>query len=131
MSVGLLIVSHGGVGTELMRVASEMLGTCPLEYGVIEVKSDTDPDEAITEAKVLLGKLNTGDGVLVLTDIFGSTPSNIANRLLDVGQVKVVAGINLPMLVRVLNYPRLSLDQLVEKAISGGTDGVMVCRHSS
>jgi PTS system ascorbate-specific IIA component len=131
MSVGLLIVTHGEIGTQLMRVATDMLGASPLEYHLLEVMHDTDPDSAESKARKLLADLDSGDGVLVLTDIFGSTPSNIANRLLDENNVRVVAGVNLPMLVRVLNYPRLNLEQLEEKATSGGTDGVMVCRHRS
>ena len=62
----------------------------------------------------------------VLTDMYGSTPSNIACRLTGT-HTKVVAGINLPMLIRVLNYPRLTLTELAEKALSGGRDGIMYC----
>lgn len=69
-----------------------------------------------------------GDGVLVLTDIYGSTPGNIANRLFDAHGVAVIAGINVPMLIRVLNYPDLSLEELVNKAVTGGHDGIILCK---
>ena len=69
----------------------------------------------------------SGDGVLVLTDLYGSTPSNIACKLRRHGHVRVVSGVNLPMLIRVLNYPDLDLDSLKEKALSGGRDGVLSC----
>ena len=59
--------------------------------------------------------------------MFGATPSNIACRLRDEIDVRVVAGVNLPMLIRVLNYPRLHIDELVHKAISGGRDGIVLC----
>jgi PTS system ascorbate-specific IIA component len=78
----------------------------------------------LQRAKKALAALDTGDGVLVLTDLFGSTPSNIAARLLDSSRTRVVTGINLPMLIRVLNYPQLDLASLAAKAVSGGLDGV-------
>ena len=98
MSVGLLIITHGHIGEHLLEQARR---TCE--------------------------KLDQGDGVLVLTDMFGSTPSNIANRLLGESTIQVVAGINLPMLVRVLNYPSLNLHKMVNKALSGGHDGILLC----
>jgi PTS system ascorbate-specific IIA component len=70
-------------------------------------------------------QLDQGDGVLVLTDIYGSTPSNIASHLSSRPGVQVVAGLNLPMLLRVLNYARLDLATLAEKAVSGGREGVV------
>ena len=72
-------------------------------------------------------KLDHGQGVLILTDIYGSTPSNIACALSTKENVRIISGINLPMLIRVLNYPNLELDELVLKAISGGQEGIMDC----
>jgi PTS system ascorbate-specific IIA component len=71
--------------------------------------------------------LDDGDGVLVLTDMYGSTPSNVASSLGREDRVVVVAGLNLPMLVRVLNYPEDSLSALAEKAVSGGNRGILIC----
>ena len=71
-------------------------------------------------------ELDTGDGVLVLTDVCGATPSNIACRLVSLGRVMVVSGLNLPMLMRILNYPNLSLEELAERAVSGGRQGIML-----
>jgi PTS system ascorbate-specific IIA component len=72
--------------------------------------------------------LDQGDGVIVLTDMFGSTPSNIATALTrDNEHVTVIAGVNLPMLVRLMNYPRLSMAQLKDKALSGGREGIFSC----
>ena len=75
--------------------------------------------------------LDDGDGVLVLTDLYGSTPSNIAASLLGTGAVQVVAGLNLPMLIRVLNYPAEDLPALADKAVSGGNRGILLCRGGS
>lgn len=75
----------------------------------------------------MVDRLQSGDGVLILTDMYGSTPSNVANRLMAKDGIQIVSGINLPMLLRVLNYPELGLEELVQKAVSGGRDGVRVC----
>lgn len=129
MSVGLLLITHDRLGEQLLQTATAMLGLCPLNAEAIAVRGDGDPDAVIETADQVLTRLQEGDGVLVLTDIYGSTPSNIAMRLLDSHRVTVVAGVNLPMLIRVLNYPRLSLDELAQKALSGGRDGVLLCKE--
>lgn len=127
MTVGLLIISHNRIGAELLSTASATLGVCPLATAVLPVMPDSDPEALTAKARHMVAELDQGDGVLILTDVYGSTPSNIANQLSDYKQVMVVAGINLPMLIRVLNYPRLSLSELVEKAISGGRNGILLC----
>ncbi|MDX1251617.1 MAG: PTS fructose transporter subunit IIA [Gammaproteobacteria bacterium] len=124
--VGILVISHLGIGREMVRAATAMLGICPLQIEVLSIMTDSDPDDMLREARFGIARLNQGEGVLVLTDMYGSTPSNIAAHLLG-DQVRVIAGVNLPMLVRVLNYPRLGLDELVNKALSGGRDGVLLC----
>jgi len=128
MSVGLLIVTHGEVGQALLDSAYAMLGGSVLQVGVVSVSNVSDSDDVVKEVGAAISKLNQKDGVLLLTDIYGATPSNIAMRFQDDGvQVMVVSGINLPMLIRVLNYPDLSIEQLLEKALSGGRDGVFRC----
>ncbi len=127
MSVGLLIVTHGRIGDDLLHTATEMLGMCPLQCETLPVSFDCDPAEELGKAVAAAKRLDEGDGVLVLTDMYGSTPSNIANRIREYHPVTVIAGINLPMLVRVLNYPRLELEVLEQKALSGGRDGILVC----
>ena len=129
MSVGLLLITHDRLGEQLLQTATTMLGLCPLNAESIAVRGDGDPDAVIEVADQMLSRLDEGDGVLLLTDIYGSTPSNIAMRLLDARRATLVAGVNLPMLIRVLNYPRLSLDELAQKALSGGRDGVLLCKE--
>lgn len=130
MTVGILIISHQGIGNQLFETAITMLEVCPLETQVLPVDHDCDPDQVENQAQAMLDKVNSGDGVLVLTDIYGSTPSNIACRLIEQNNVIVVAGMNLPMLIRVLNYPRLQLNQLADKAISGGKDGILCSQQT-
>ena len=128
MSVGLLIITHGPLGAALLNSASEVLGCCPIKVRTLEAPGNCDPDTVLEQAMEAANELDSGDGVLVLTDLFGSTPSNISCRLQQFHQVRVVAGINLPMLVRILNYPSLHLEELTHKAISGGRDGVLLCK---
>jgi PTS system ascorbate-specific IIA component len=92
---------------------------------MLDASRDCDPTELLQEAHTQIATLDTGGGVLVLTDLYGATPCNIAARLLANPKIRVVSGMNLPMLIRVLNYPDLSLDALADKAVSGGRDGVM------
>ena len=128
MSVGLLIVSHGSLGDYLLETATQMLGVCPLSTDVLPVSFDSDPDVILEQARAKIEMLNAGSGVLILTDMYGSTPSNIVNRLQDRYNIQIVTGVNLPMLIRVLNYPRLSLDELATKAMTGGRDGVVLSK---
>ena len=95
----------------------------------LSVTNDVDVELMREQAQGMVQELDRGDGVLVLTDIYGSTPSNIAAELQKEGRVYVVAGINLPMLIRVFNYPVLDLTRLAEKALSGGRDGILPCRR--
>lgn len=124
MKVGLLIVTHGRIGEALLETATNMLGLCPLRAEVLGIRQDCEPQEVLQQARGLIEQLNEGAGVLVLTDMYGSTPSNIAGALGGRG-VSVIAGVNLPMLVRVLNYPQLGLAEIAGKAVSGGHDGVL------
>jgi len=128
--VGLLIITHDHVGTALYETAAQMLGMCPLMAEVLPVMADCDPDAMVKRGRELVAKLNRGDGVLILTDMYGSTPSNIAARLAVDHKVLVVSGINLPMLVRIMNYPMLGVAELALKAESGVTASFIACLKS-
>lgn len=125
MSVGLLLITHAGVGQTLLDVAAATMHGCPLKVRCLDVGSAANPELMQTSADRLIAELDRGDGVLILTDAYGSTPSNIACRLSGSHRIAVVAGLNLPMLLRVLNYPALTLRELAHKALSGGRDGVV------
>jgi PTS system ascorbate-specific IIA component len=127
MSIGLLIITHSGIGDALVQTAINMLETCPLPTRTLEVRGHCNPDEMKQQAREMVESLDSGEGVLVLTDMYGSTPSNIASTLLKKRRVEVVAGVNLPMLVRIYNYSDLDLQSISEKATSGGTDGIVHC----
>lgn len=128
MTVNVLIISHDQVGNALLDAAVNTLGFCPLTADILPIHANCDPDKAIIAAQEKINQLEEGEGVLILTDIYGSTPSNISCALAENNHVKIVSGVNLPMLIRVLNYPKLSLEELVEKALSGGREGIMDCK---
>jgi len=123
--VGILIVAHGAFGEALIHCASHVLGKRPLRVRQVGITVHDDPDAILPQAQELVRQLDEGDGVLVLTDMLGATPSNIAARLAAPGRVEVVAGVNLPMLVRALTYRAQPLAAVVGKAMSGGRDGVL------
>lgn len=124
--IGVLLVTHGGLGQHLVETVTSMLGDLSLATEVVAVHSEDDPEERMRRADAAAARVDDGDGVIVLTDAFGSTPSNIANRLAEGGR-RVVAGVNLPMLVRIYNYPALGLDDMVTAAVEGGRGGIMPC----
>jgi len=124
MSVSLLIVAHEPLGQAILDVVVGTLGNNPIRTSVLDIVRDCEPDALRKQTRQLIEQLDDGDGVLVLTDIYGSTPSNIACALLDRADVRIVTGLNVPMLFRVMNYAGLELDALTEKAVSGGHDGV-------
>ena len=127
MTVNVLLITHDNVGQALLEAAIKTLSFCPLSAEVLSIHSDSDPELSIQQAAQKTKELEHGQGVLILTDIYGSTPSNIACALSDIENIRIVSGINLPMLIRVLNYPNLELDELVLKAVSGGKEGIMDC----
>lgn len=126
MSVGLLVISHDGIGPAILGTATFMLNGSPLSTRLLAASRDCDPDELIADAGEQIRLLDEGDGVLILTDLFGSTPSNIARQLSENHNVRIITGLNLSMLIRALNYPRLDLEALAEKALSGGRDGIIM-----
>jgi PTS system ascorbate-specific IIA component len=123
--IGILIVAHGAFGEALIHSASHVLGKRPLRVRQVGVTVHDDPEAILPQAQGLVRELDQGDGVLVLTDIYGATPGNIALRLIKPGTVEGIAGVNLPMLIRALTYREEGLATVVEKALSGGHEGVV------
>ena len=123
--IGILIVSHGAFGESLIHSASHVLGKRPLYLRQLGVTVHDDPDAILPVGVDLIRFLDRGDGVLVMTDIYGATPSNIAAKLLRPGRVEGLAGVNLPMLIRALGYREEPLPVVLEKALSGAAEGVM------
>ncbi|MGZ8210339.1 MAG: PTS sugar transporter subunit IIA [Burkholderiales bacterium] len=123
--IGILIIAHGTLGESLIHCASHVLNKRPSRLRQLGVTAQDDPLLLLPHARSLLKELDAGQGVLILSDMYGGSPSNIAAKLLIPGRVEGVAGVNLPMLIRALTYRDRPLATLVTKAVSGGCDGVM------
>jgi len=123
--IGILIVAHDTLGESLVRAATHVLAVRPPQFETLAVRASDDPLDLLPRARALIKSLDTGDGVLIFSDIYGATPSNIAVKLLKPGKVEGVAGVNLPMLIRALTYRDEPLESVLDKALSGATEGVM------
>ena len=126
MSVGILLITHEGIGHALLAVATRLLRKLPLQTDAFEVPFDGDVDALLPQASAALRKVDGGHGVLVLTDLYGATPSNIAAKRSRLGTpVRRVSALSLPMLLRVMNYADLPLDELPAVAAAGARNGVI------
>lgn len=127
MSVGLLTITHNGIGESIVEAAESILGpqSMPTRHFSFHASDAVERFEAAVAEAV--AALDTGEGVLVLTDLYGSTPCNVARRLAPTHHVRVLSGLSLPMALRVFTYARLDLDQLVRRATDGGRVGVIEC----
>ncbi len=123
--IGILIVCHGSLASSLAAAVTHVLGHRPEQFDTLSVGAKDDPSQMLPKARQLVKDLDTGEGVLVFSDIYGATPCNLASKLLVAGRVEAVAGVNLPMLVRAITYRDRDLDIMIKKAISGGCDGVL------
>lgn len=123
--IGLLIIAHGGFGKSLIESATHVMGQRPARLEALTVAPEDSPEWVVSKARDLLVPLDTGEGVLVFADICGATPCNVANQLRRPGHIEVVSGANLPMLVRALTYRESPLPTALEKALTGGHEGIM------
>ena len=121
---GLLIIAHAPLASSLKAVAQHAFPECASGLEALDVRSDLSVEEVEAQGRRLLDVVRSPEA-LILTDVFGATPCNVAQRLADGVQVKVVAGVNVPMLWRSLCYGDDSLDAAVARAIAGATQGVM------
>ena len=118
--VGILLVTHEGLGDSLLDCVKHVLGEVPPNLKALSVSAGEDPEQKSVEGQELIKELDAGSGVLILSDVFGATPSNIARQLCRAERVMGVAGVNLPMLLRVACYPTTTLPELAKVAVEGG-----------
>jgi PTS system ascorbate-specific IIA component len=112
--IGILVVSHEPLGTALIHCTRHIFGRMPPQLAALDVIPDEDPEAALAGARELMSRINDGSGLLVLTDIYGATPSRIAAKLAEPHRVVVIAGVNLPLLVKALYNRRVPLDELTD-----------------
>ncbi|KND56940.1 PTS system, mannose-specific IIA component [Candidatus Burkholderia verschuerenii] len=120
---GILIIAHAPFATALRDCIAHIYGGLPARIGAIDVKPDCDPVEVRAFARSEIDRLREENGAIVLTDVFGATPANIAASLRET-DVRVLAGCNLPMLVRAVCYRTTPLDTLTDKILQGGTKAI-------
>ena len=127
--IGILLITHGTFGESLIQNVCHILNKRPLLIAQLGVAAQDDPLDILPLARLLLQEVDGGQGVLVMTDIFGATPANLALKLLEPGRVEGVAGVSLPMLLRALTYRERGMETMMQKAISGARDGVINMQH--
>lgn len=129
--IGILLITHNGLGNGLVDCVGHVMGSVPSNIRVLSVLADDDPQRKEDEARTLIAQIDTGDGVLLLSDLFGATPSNIARRLYQKGRVEGVAGVNLPMLLRVVSYSGKPLAEVTQKALDSGRNCILPINSES
>ena len=125
---GILIIAHAPLAHALRTCALHVFPDCDSDVAAIDVQPNLPPEETLAMARIAMDQLvrdGRTTGVLVLTDIFGATPSNVAQRLVDGVNSRLITGVNLPMLLRSVSYRNEPLEALVSRAVVGGTQGVM------
>lgn len=120
----LLIIAHAPLASSLQAVAAHVYPDCGRQLAALDVEPGATPEQVVEQARAALAALGAGDA-LILTDVFGATPCNAARELADGVHVRVVAGVNVPMLWRTLCYVGLPLEELAARAVAGGSQGVM------
>jgi mannose PTS system EIIA component len=123
--VGILLVTHNNLGDSFVDCVKHVLGEVPKNLKELTVLAEDDPQLKLVEGQALVKQLDSGAGVLILSDIFGATPSNIALQLCHAEHVVGVAGVNLPMLLRVVCSTNKNLPELAEIAFVGGRESIV------
>jgi PTS system ascorbate-specific IIA component len=123
--IGILLITHGTLGEALIQCACHVLNKRPPQIAQLGLSAQDDPLDVLPMARQMLAWTDSGHGVLLLTDIYGATPCNVATKLVVPGRIEAIAGVNLPMLLRVLTYRERNMKTLLQRAVSGGCDGVL------
>lgn len=128
---GILIVAHAPLASALRDCLTHIYCGLPSRIGAVDILPDSDPVAAVAFAKTEIERLKEENGTLVLADLYGATPANIAAQLALLPDVRVLAGVNLPMLLRAVCYRNTPLDLLVEKTLAGGANGIQAIDAAS
>ena len=123
--IGILLITHGSYGEALVQNACHVLNKRPPQLNQLGLSAQDDPLDLLPLAQQMLNLVDDGEGALILTDIFGATPANMALKLLEPGRVEGLTGVNLPMLLRALNYRDKGMATLLVRARDGGRDGIL------
>lgn len=129
MMNNILLLTHEAVGSAMLNAARHTLGMLPPNVYSIAVNTDKDLNQLLLAIENILNSSNNSS-TLILTDLFGSTPCNIATKLTKENKVAVISGVNLGMLFKAINYYQLPLASLIEKVVAGGKECIKVCEKS-
>jgi PTS system mannose-specific IIA component len=121
---GILIIAHAPLASALRQCVAHVFTDNPEGVAALDVQPNTPPEETLAQARIMLAQLGSTDA-LVLADVFGATPCNVAQKLVDGVHSKLITGVNLPMLLRTVSYRHETLDALAARALIGATQGVM------
>jgi len=125
MNTAVLIVTHAPLGKAFLDTAKHVFANGTAQVLVHDIIADADPDAMVEQGKQLLAQAGATNGCLILTDVFGATPSNIAKRIATATpNSHFITGLNLPMLLRILNYPEMDASALAAKAVEGGSKSI-------
>lgn len=125
MGIALITITHNRIGAEILHTATQIFGEPPIASRHFAVHAGIEPAELSAGLAEVVDEVDSGDGVLLLTDLFGSTPCNVAHAHDAPHQVRVVTGLNLPMVLRIYNYAHLDLAAIAETAANGGQRGIL------
>ncbi len=123
--IGIFLITHGAFGESLVQNVCHVLNKRPPQFSQLGVFAQDDPLDILPMARLLLKEVDSGEGVLILTDILGATPANLALKLINPGRVEAISGVSLPMVLRALTYRKHGMETILRKAVSGGHDGVI------
>ena len=124
MSIALFFITHEGIASNLLVTGENILQKTNNNLSFHEIPMDAPVDKMIDEIKNKLSQLKSNDGFLFITDAYGSTPGNIAHQLATEYKAPLISGVNLPMLIRLLNYRNENIETLVDKALEGAHMGI-------
>jgi PTS system ascorbate-specific IIA component len=123
--IGIFLLTHSAYGEALIQCVCHVLNKRPAQIVQLGIAAQDDPLDALPLARDMLKLVDSGRGVLILTDIYGATPSNLAMKLMEPGRIEGVSGVNLPMLLRAIAYRDKDMETLVTRVVAGGRDGVL------
>ena len=129
MTIGILLITHNQIGQVLLENTLTILDQSNPGVQTISVSFDADTDRVLAQCQHIVREIDNGDGVLVLTDLFGSTPSNIAHKLTSINNTYVIAGINLPMVMKTINYRDDPIQDIIERTLKGGKNAIICDRR--
>ncbi|MSQ80094.1 MAG: PTS fructose transporter subunit IIA [Candidatus Methylopumilus sp.] len=128
--ISILLITHGELGKSLIECATHVLGHAPSSIDFFTIEDNCANEIMFNEISEKIKVLDQGQGVLILTDIFGATPCNIITKIVKPGKIDAIAGVNLSMLIRAISYRHEPLNNLINKAIEGGQDGIIQIRSN-